>query len=161
MCSAANSHVKMPKVFRRVPDTSVRGSRSYHAETKSKPDCLHRRGAREKSGILNINTPIFFNSSATTGLTEQTYGEKSWGHRPFWDFFLKNRFFLKQYIQKRHAIWSTFWRWTAKKFKPRLPETAWKRFQQKIGMLMFKNQNDGATLSWNRTCQRLHFGFIG
>ena len=44
---------------RRVPDTSVRGSRSYHAETKSKPACLHRRGAREKSGILNINTPIF------------------------------------------------------------------------------------------------------
>ena len=43
----------------RVPDTSVRDSRSYHAETKSKPACLYRRGAREKSGILNINTPIF------------------------------------------------------------------------------------------------------
>ena len=48
---------------RRVPDTSVRGSRSYHAETKSKPACLHRRGAREKSGILNINSPIFFTPS--------------------------------------------------------------------------------------------------
>ena len=44
---------------RGVADTSVRGSRSYHAETKSKPACLHRRGTREKSGILNINTPIF------------------------------------------------------------------------------------------------------
>ena len=34
------------------------------------------------------------------------------------------------------------------KFKPRLPETVWKRFQQKIGMFMFKNQNDGATLKY-------------
>ena len=59
MRSAANNHVKMVKVSPRVPDTSVRGSRSYHAETKSKPVKLHRRGAREKSGILNINTPIF------------------------------------------------------------------------------------------------------
>ena len=59
MRSAANSHVKMAKVSRRVPDTSVRGSRSDHAETKSKSACLHRRGAREKSGILNINTTSF------------------------------------------------------------------------------------------------------
>ena len=35
------------------------GSRSYHAKTKSTPACLHSRGAREKSGILNLNTPIF------------------------------------------------------------------------------------------------------
>ena len=46
----------------------------------------------------------------------------------------------------RHAIWSTFWRWPDKKFKPRFHETVWKRFQQKISMFMFKNQNDGATL---------------
>ena len=59
MRCAAISHVKMAKVSRGVPDASVRGSRSYHAETKSKPACLHRRGAREKSGFLNINTPIF------------------------------------------------------------------------------------------------------
>ena len=59
MRSAANSHVKMAKVSRRFPDTSVRGSKSYHAETKSKPASLHRCDAREKSGILNINTPIF------------------------------------------------------------------------------------------------------
>ena len=83
MRRAANSHVKMVKVSRRVPNTSVRGSRSYHAEIKSKPAGLHRRGAREKTGILNINTPIFLNSSARTGLTEQTYREKSWGHRLF------------------------------------------------------------------------------
>ena len=36
MRSTANNHVKMARVSRRVPDTSVRGSRSYHAETKSK-----------------------------------------------------------------------------------------------------------------------------
>ena len=61
MRSAANSDVKNGEcASRRVPDTSVRGSRSYHAETKSKPACLHRRGAREKSGILNINTSIFY-----------------------------------------------------------------------------------------------------
>ena len=59
MRSAANSHVKMAKVSRTDPDTSVRRSRSYHSETKSKLACLHRRGAREKSGILNINTPIY------------------------------------------------------------------------------------------------------
>ena len=58
MRSAANSDVKMAKAPPVVPDTSVRGSRSYHAETKSKPACLHRRGAREKSGILNISTLI-------------------------------------------------------------------------------------------------------
>ena len=59
MHSAPNSHVKMAKVSLRVPDTRVRWSRSYHAETKSKQACLHRRGAREKSDILNINTPFF------------------------------------------------------------------------------------------------------
>ena len=110
-------------------------SRSYHAETKSKPACLHRRGAREKSSILNINTPIFFNSSARTGLTELTYeltyGEKSWGHRQFWDFLKKKPFSYSNTYKNRHAIWSTFWRWTAKKIKPGLPETVWKRFQQK------------------------------
>ena len=99
MRSAANSDVKMAKAppVAWVPDTS-RPTRFEiyslnHAETKSKPACLHRRGAREKSGILKINTPIFFNSSARTGLTEQTYGEKSWGHRPFWDFFFKKPLF--------------------------------------------------------------------
>ena len=37
----------------------VRGSKSFRAESKSKPACLHRRGAREKSGILNISIRIF------------------------------------------------------------------------------------------------------
>ena len=72
MRTAANSHVKMAKVSRRVPDTSVQGSRSYPAETKSKPAGSHRRGAREKSGTLNINTPIFLTPQQEQ---EQTYGE--------------------------------------------------------------------------------------
>ena len=38
--------------------------------------------------------PDFFNSSARAGWTERTYGEKSWGHRPFWELKKKNRFFL-------------------------------------------------------------------
>ena len=86
MRSAANSDVKMakaPPVESPIQAYAVRDLTSYHAETKSKPACLHRRGAREKSGILNINTPNFFNSSARTGLTEQTLGEKSWRHPSF------------------------------------------------------------------------------
>ena len=35
MRSAANGHVKKAKVSRGVPDTSVRGSTSFDAETKS------------------------------------------------------------------------------------------------------------------------------
>ena len=31
----------------------------FMQKLKSKPACLHRHGAREKSGILNINTSIF------------------------------------------------------------------------------------------------------
>ena len=41
MRSAANGHVEMAKVSCRVADTSVRGSKSFHAETKSKSACLH------------------------------------------------------------------------------------------------------------------------
>ena len=52
-------HCTVMQKWRRSPDTSVRGSRSFHAETKSKAACLHRHGAREKSGVLNINTSIF------------------------------------------------------------------------------------------------------
>ena len=80
---SANGHAKMAKVSRTVFDTGVRGSRSFHAETKSKPACLHGQGARKKSGILNISNPIIFNSSARIGLTEQTYREKSPGNGPF------------------------------------------------------------------------------
>ena len=99
---AAHSHAKLALVSRYK--CTGPGSRSFRAETKSKPSCLPWRGAREKSGILNINTPIFLNSSARTGWTEQTYGEKSWGHRPFWEFFFKKPLFLKQYTQK-HACY--------------------------------------------------------
>ena len=89
MRSAANSHVKMAKVSRRVPDTSVRGSRSY----QSKPACLHRRGTREKSAILNINTPIFL-----TPPKEQVYlnelMEKKVGATGHFEIFFKKLLFL-------------------------------------------------------------------
>ena len=86
--------------------TSVRESRSYHAETKSKPApaCLHRRGAREKSGILNINTPIFCNSSARIGLTEQTYGEKKLGSLAILRFFFKKPLFPLAIHTKRGTL---------------------------------------------------------
>ena len=48
MRSAANIHVKMAKVSRRVPDTSVLGSRSYHAKTKSKPASLFTKTWRKR-----------------------------------------------------------------------------------------------------------------
>ena len=79
MRSAANSHLKMAKVSRRVPDTSVRGSTSYHAETKSKPACLQTWRKREVR-YFEHKHPDFLNSSARTGSTEQSYGDKSWGH---------------------------------------------------------------------------------
>ena len=55
MRSAANSCVKMAKVSR----YKCTGIESFRAETKSKPACLHKRGAREKSGILNKSIRIF------------------------------------------------------------------------------------------------------
>ena len=68
--------------WRRSPDTNARGSRSYHAETKSNPACLHRHGTREKSGILNIKSPIFLTPpQELVELNKLT--EKKWGHRPF------------------------------------------------------------------------------
>ena len=61
MRSAANSHVKIAKVSRRVPaPIQVYGDRDLITQKlRSKPASLFRHGAREKSGILNINTSIF------------------------------------------------------------------------------------------------------
>ena len=53
---------------------------------------------------------------------------------------------LSREIMMNRRHWSIFWRWTAKKFEPHLPETISKLFQQTIGTFLFKNQNDGATL---------------
>ena len=50
MRSAANRHVKMVKVSRRVPDTSVRGSRSYHAQCPNQP--VYIDVAQEKSQVF-------------------------------------------------------------------------------------------------------------
>ena len=56
MRSAANNYVKMLKVSRGLP-IQVYGDRDLITQ-KLSPN-QPRRGAREKSGILNINTPIF------------------------------------------------------------------------------------------------------
>ena len=104
MCSAAMSHVKMAKVSHSVPDTSVRGLRSNHTETKSKPACSHRHGAREKSGILNINTPIFLTPPREqvqlTKLMEKKVGVT--GH--FEILFSKNHFSYSNTYKNRHTI---------------------------------------------------------
>ena len=89
------------------------------------------------------------NSSKIAGrYNYKQVGRDLWGHRPFWDFYFhKNRFFsFSNTYKNRHATWSTFWRWSAKKFEPSFLQNVWKWFQQKIGMFMLKNQNDGATL---------------
>ena len=59
---------------------------------KSKPACLHTRGAREKSGTLNINIPMFL-TLPEERVQLNIFEEKSWGHRPFWDFFFKKPLF--------------------------------------------------------------------
>ena len=101
MLSAANSHVKMAKVSRTVPDTSVQRSRSSHADTKSKPACLYWHGAREKVRYFHHKHPNFFYSCARIGLTEQVYGEKVGETGHFQILFSKNSFFPKQDILKQ------------------------------------------------------------
>ena len=87
---------------RRSPNTSVRWSRSFHAETNSKPACLHRHGAREKSGILNLNSPIFLTPSQELVELNKLTEKKSWDHRPFWEFFSKKPLFSIA-IHAKHA----------------------------------------------------------
>ena len=60
MRSAVNGHVKMAKVSVESP-IQLYGDRDlFMQRPKSKSACLHRHGVREKSGILNINTPVFY-----------------------------------------------------------------------------------------------------
>ena len=112
--------------WRRSPDTSVWGSRSFHAEPNSKPACLHRHGAREKSGILNINSPTFLTPSQE--LVElNKLSEKKLGSLAILRFFFqKTAFSYSNTYKNTQAVWSTLRRWNAKKFEPRLPETVWK-----------------------------------
>ena len=85
--------------WRWSPDTSVRGSRSFRAETKSKPACLHGRGATEKSGTLNIDTPIFVTPPQElvelNKLTKKKVGLT--GH--FENFFQKTAFPIANSVQ--------------------------------------------------------------
>ena len=55
MSSAANSHVEMAKVSRRVHNISIRGSRSFHAETKSNQQVYIDMTQREKSDNKHPN----------------------------------------------------------------------------------------------------------
>ena len=66
--------------------------------SKSKQACLHRRGAREKLGNLNINTSIFLLLRKNMFNRTILYlWRKSWGHRPFWE----NPFFLPIHSKTR------------------------------------------------------------
>ena len=61
MRSAANGHAKIAKVSRRVPDTSVRGSGSYHAETivsPNQPVCIDM--VQERSQVFEHKHLDFF-----------------------------------------------------------------------------------------------------
>ena len=80
MRSAAYSHAKMAKVSR----YKCTGIEILYAETKSKskPACLHRHGSREKSDILNLNSPTFLTLSQELA-EPNILMRKSWGHRPF------------------------------------------------------------------------------
>ena len=60
MRSAANIDVKMAKAPPVESPIEAYAVRDLITQKRSpKPSCLHRCGAGEKSGILNINTPIF------------------------------------------------------------------------------------------------------
>ena len=143
MRSAAYSHAKMAKVSR----YKCMGSRSF--QTKSKPACLHRHGAREKSGILTINNPFFLTPPQEQVELNKLMEKKVGVTGNFENFFLKKKPFspIAIHTKTRMQFGSTLWRWSAKKFEPCLPETVWTWFQQKVGTFMFKNRNDGATLA--------------
>ena len=69
--------------------------RNLFVQKLSKPACLHRRGAREKSGILNINIRIFL-SRPEERVQLNTFSKKKvgvTGHFEICFFFQKNRFF--------------------------------------------------------------------
>ena len=147
MRNAANGLVKMAKVSRRVPDTSVRGSRSFRAESKSKPACLHRHGAREvryfEHKHPNFLTPpqeqVYLNK-----LTEKNAGVT--GH--FKILFSKNRPFLLQYILKQAFFGHHFEGEAPRNLTHVFLRTFENGFnnvqqqQQKTGMFMVKYQKD-------------------
>ena len=132
--------------WRRPPDTKVRRSRSF-MQKLSPNQPVYIDMAQERSGKLNINTSIFFNSSTRTSWTKQTYGEKSWGHRPFWELKKKNPLFPI-------AIYTKTWMLFGQHFDGEVPRNLnhvflkpfWTWFQQKIGTFLFNNHNERASL---------------
>ena len=134
-------------ILAKKKNTSERGSRSFHAEAKSKPTFLHRHGAREKSRILNINSPTFLTPSQElvelNKLTEKKVGVT--GH--FETFFFKKPLFSSSNTYKNtQAVWSTFRGGSAKNLNHVFLRPFEHGFNKKIGTFMFKNQIDGATL---------------
>ena len=124
--------------WRRSPDTSVRGSRSFHA--KSKPACLHRHGAREKSGILNINSPTFLTRSQElvelNKLLEKKVGVT--GH--FENFFQKTAFPIAIHTKTRKLFGQHFDGEMPRNLNHVFLRPFEHGFNKKIGTFMFKNQ---------------------
>ena len=101
--------------------------------------------AQENSGILSINRPFFFNSSARTGWTKQTYGEKSLGHQPFWEVFQKTAFPIAIHTKTRMLF--------GQHFDGEVPRNLnhvflrpFEHLSTRNGTFMFKYQNNGANL---------------
>ena len=143
MRSAVRSHVKMANVSRIVPGTCVRGWRSYNAETKSKPACIRRHGAKEKSGIFTINTRL---TPAHEQVRLNKLTEKKVGVIHHFEIFSKKeRFFLSQYIQNQACYLVNILTLNYQEILIMSSWDSWIRFQKEFGMFMFQNQNGRAT----------------
>ena len=126
----------------------VYGDRDLITQKLSPNQSVYIDVVQERSQVFEHKHPDSFNSSARTDLTEQTYGEKSWGHRPFWDFIFEKPLFPIAICTKTGMLFGQH-------FDGELPTNLnhvflrqfENGFNKKVGMFMFKNQNDGATLS--------------
>ena len=144
-CAAQRTVVQK---WRRSPGTSVRESRSFHAKTKSKPACLHKHGAGEKAGILNINSPIFL--TPPQELVEQNkLTEKKVGVTGHFEnlFFKKTRFPIAIHTKARMLFGQQFDGQVPRNLNHIFLGPFEHGFNKIFGTFMFKNQNDGATLS--------------
>ena len=158
----------------------------FMQKLKSKPACLPTHGTREKSGILNINTPIYLTPPQEqvklNKLTEKKVGVT--GH--FEIIFSKNRFFLWQYILKqacclvsistvkRQEIWTTS-SWDSLKMvstkklarlcsKTKTMEPPWRRYKALVTGKKKKKKKSGYVsqplairMSWIMYCKGRNF----
>ena len=98
MRSAAYSHAKMAKVSR----YKCTGIEIFSCRNEVQTSLFTWTWRKREVRYFEHKQPDFFNSFARTGWTEQTYGEKSWGHWPFWEFFFKKPLFPIA-IHTKHA----------------------------------------------------------